>query len=159
MSEVFETNTAAATYHSLRNVKTAVIELEKSGFDLRRVSIAGKGHHYDGGRADWNPDLQPGRWKEVSKLASGKITYLLSDKELVMVSGPLSQCVAAAFDNPIIFEGLSTLCAAMYMLGIPRSKALKFQEDLQNDNFLVIANGTADEVALATRIFHSINGD
>ncbi len=89
----------------------------------------------------------------------GRVAYSLPDDELVIVSGPLSECVTVALDNPIIFGRLSTLCAALYILGVPTDKALGLEEVVQQNKFLVLANGTMDEITVARRVLHSVGAD
>lgn len=163
MSRAIEENTAVAIYLALPTVEAAVRELQNSGFDLKKVSIVAKDQSYGEERnADPDSEIGAGRgetfWKKMLRLLSGRTVYSLSNDEFVIVSGPLSECVTAALDNPVIFGRLSALSAALYILGIPVKKALKFEEDVQRNKFLVIANGTTDEISLAKRVFRSVNG-
>ncbi len=163
MRQAFEANTAVAIYRSLRIVDAAIKELKHSGFDLRRVSIVGKDLHYgEADKADLADELQEGQgktfWRRMLKVLPGRTVYSLPDDEFVIVSGPLSECVTAALDNPVIFGRLSTLCAALYILGVPTEKALGFEEVVQQNKFLMLANGTMDEIIVARRVFQSVNG-
>ncbi len=161
MNKVFEENTAVAVYRTVRNVEAAILELQNSGFDLKKVSIAAKDHNYgEANKTDPVTDAhaESGNtfWKKMLRLLSGRTIYSLPDDEFVIVSGPLSECVTAALNNPVIFGRLSTLSAALYILGIPTQMAIQFEEDVQHNNFLVIANGTTGEIILARRILQSI---
>jgi tetratricopeptide (TPR) repeat protein len=48
--------------------------------------------------------------------------------------------------------GLSALGAGLYSLGISTDSIVEYETALKSDQFLVMAHGTADEVAQATRI-------
>lgn len=162
MDRTFDENATAAAYRTLRNVETAITELRRAGFDLRKVSIVAKDRHRNGGDGtDLCLGVQAGSagtsWERTLKMPSGRTIYCLQD-DLIVVSGPLSECVAAALDNPVVFGPLGTLSAAMYILGISASRALGYEEDVRNEKFLVIANGTAEEVTLARKTLQSVNG-
>ncbi len=49
--------------------------------------------------------------------------------------------------------------AGLYILGLPADSALKLEEEVRHDKFLVMAIGTSDEVSLAKKILQSINRD
>ncbi len=51
--------------------------------------------------------------------------------------------------------GLSALGAGLYGIGIPKDSVVKYELALKSDKFLVLAHGTADEVAKAKDIMQS----
>jgi len=48
--------------------------------------------------------------------------------------------------------GLSAVGAGLYSLGIPKNSVLSYESALRADKYLLIANGTAEEVARAREI-------
>jgi hypothetical protein len=50
---------------------------------------------------------------------------------------------------------LSALGAGLYSIGIPKDSIVKYEAALKTDQFLVIAHGTAAEVAKAKEILES----
>ncbi len=163
MVKGFENNITVATYGARWNVESAIRELQNSGFDLKRVSVAAKNRRNGDGagaclRSNVQSGLERGFWKEMLGTLSGSTVYSLANDESVIVCGPLSRCVTAALDNPTIFGRLSTLCAALYILGIPTRNARGLEEDVQNNMFLVVAHGTTGEISLARKILGLVNG-
>ena len=51
--------------------------------------------------------------------------------------------------------GLSALGAGLYSIGIPKDSVMQYETALKSDKFLVIAHGTAIEVAKAKSILET----
>jgi hypothetical protein len=70
----------------------------------------------------------------------------------VIVFGPLVGWIIGALEGAVVVGGLSALGAALYSIGIPQDSIVEYETALKSDKFLVMAHGTADEVATAKRI-------
>ena len=55
----------------------------------------------------------------------------------------------------MVVGGLSALGAGLYSIGIPKDSVVKYEAALKSDKFLVLAHGTADEVAKAKDIMQT----
>ncbi len=55
----------------------------------------------------------------------------------------------------MVVGGLSALGAGLYSIGIPKDSIVKYEAALKTDQFLVIAHGTAAEVAKAKEIIET----
>ena len=73
----------------------------------------------------------------------------------VLVAGPLVAWIVGAIDGAVVLGGLSALGAGLYSIGIPKDSVVKYEMALKSDKFLVLAHGTADEVAKAKDIMQS----
>jgi hypothetical protein len=60
-------------------------------------------------------------------------------------------------EGAIEVGALGALGAALFSIGIPKDSVVKYQTALTTDQFLVIAHGTAAEVAKAKDIIESTN--
>jgi hypothetical protein len=67
----------------------------------------------------------------------------------VLVAGPLVAWIISALEGAVVVGGLSALGAGLYSIGIPKDSVVKYELALKSDKFLVLAHGTADEVARA----------
>jgi hypothetical protein len=63
--------------------------------------------------------------------------------------------IVGALEGAVVVGGLSALGAGLYSIGIPRDSVIKYEAALRSDKFLVIAHGTADEVAKAKSILQT----
>ena len=55
----------------------------------------------------------------------------------------------------MVVGGLSALAAALHSIGIPKDSVVQYETALKSAKFLVIAHGTADEVAKAKSILET----
>ena len=63
--------------------------------------------------------------------------------------------IVGALEGAIVTGGLSALGAGLYSLGIPKDSIVKYETALKSDKFLVIAHGSAGDVAKAKSILES----
>jgi hypothetical protein len=56
---------------------------------------------------------------------------------------------------PAIAGGLSALGAGLHSIGVPKNSIMEYETALACDKFLVIAHGTADEMAKARSILET----
>jgi hypothetical protein len=71
------------------------------------------------------------------------------------VAGPLVAWIVGALEGAVVVGGLSVLGAGLYSSGIPKDSIVKYETAIHTDQFLVIAHGTAAEVAKAKDIMES----
>ena len=63
--------------------------------------------------------------------------------------------IVAALEGAVVVGGLSALGAGLYSLGIPKDSIVKYEAAIKTDQFLLIAHGTAAEVAKAKDIIET----
>ena len=73
----------------------------------------------------------------------------------VLVGGPLAAVIASGLETALVIGGLSAVGAALYSVGIPKDSVLRYETALRADKFLLVVNGTSDEVAQASEILKS----
>ncbi len=73
----------------------------------------------------------------------------------VLVAGPLVSWIVGALEGAVVVGGLSALGAALYSVGIPKDSVLKYETALKAEKFLLVAHGTAEEVARARKIIQT----
>ena len=65
--------------------------------------------------------------------------------------------VVAAVEGAILFGGLSALGAALFSIGIPKDSVIEYEQAVKTDGFLVVAHGSADEMARSKAVLESSN--
>ena len=60
-----------------------------------------------------------------------------------------------ALESAVVVGGVSALGAGLYSMGIPKDSIVKYEAALKTDQFLLIAHGTAAEVAKAKDIIET----
>jgi hypothetical protein len=73
----------------------------------------------------------------------------------ILVAGPLVAWIIGALEGAVVVGGLSAVGAGLYSIGIPKDSVLTYEAALKSDRFLVLAHGTAAEVAKARDIMHT----
>ena len=140
--------------------EAAVKRLAKSGFDIKQLSVIGKGYHTDekvvgfyntGDRVKfWGAN--GAYWGGLWGLFLGGLFVSIPVVGHVMVLGYLAAVAITAIENAVVVGGLSALGAALYSIGIPKDSVVRYEAAIQADDFLVLAHGTAEEVARAKAV-------
>jgi hypothetical protein len=73
----------------------------------------------------------------------------------ILVAGPLVAWIVGALEGAVVVGGLSALGAGLYSIGIPKDSVVQYEAALKADKFLLLAHGTADEVAKARDILQT----
>lgn len=156
-------NAVVATYDSHTQAEEAVKELQRSGFDMKKMSIVGRDYHTDehvvgyyntGDRMKCWGKLGA-FWGGLWGMLFGAAFFAIPGIGPVLVAGPLVAWIVGALEGAVVVGGLSALGAGLYSIGIPKDSVLKYELALKSDKFLVLAHGTAEEVAKAKDIIQT----
>jgi hypothetical protein len=152
--------TTVAIYESHAQAEDAIRELQRSGFNLRTLSIVGRDHLTEGHAVGYyNTGTRMkywGRlgafWSGLWELLSGSAFFWVPEVGPLLVAGPLAAWMVAALQGAALTGGLSVLGAALYSIGVPRHSVLEYETAIKAGKFLVLTHGAPDEVAWAHRI-------
>jgi uncharacterized membrane protein len=155
-----EKNTVVAVYSTHTEAEAAVKELQKSGFDMKRLSIVGKDYHTEEHIVGYyNTGDRMRYWGKLGAFWGGLWGFLFGSAFFfipgigpVLVAGPLVSWIVGGLEGAALTGGLSALGAALYGIGIPKNSVLEYETALKSDRFLVIAHGTAADVARAKEL-------
>lgn len=151
--------------------EAAVLTLQKSGFDMHKISIIGQDYqtteHVRGFLT----------WKDTAKAGAGEAGYwgtffgglfgILTGVGLlfipgvgpVIVAGHVAGVLAGWIEGSIL-GGVGAAVAgglggALVGLGIPKEKALKYETEIKAGKFVVIVSGTDEEIERAQQILQN----
>ncbi len=154
---------AVAIYEQHTGAEEAVRALQKAGFDVKKLSIVGKGYHSEeqvvgffntGDRVKfWGG--AGGLWGGLWGLVVGAAFLSIPGIGPVLVGGPLVGAIVSAVEGAVVIGGLSAIGAALYSVGIPKDSVVRYEAALKADKYLVVFHGSADEVAKAREILKS----
>jgi uncharacterized membrane protein len=151
-----DTNAVIAVYDNHSAAEDAVKELQKSGFDMKKLSVVGKDYHTDeqvvgyynaGDRMKYW-----GKWGGFWGLLFGAAFFWVPAIGPVLVGGPLAAWIIAGLENAVVVGGLSAIGAGLYSIGIPKDSIVTYETAMKAGQFLVVAHGTSDETAEAKNI-------
>jgi hypothetical protein len=162
-----DNNAIVAVYSTQQDAQNAVNELQKAGFDMKKLSIIGRDYHTEhhvvgyyntGDRVKYWGKLGA-LWGSLGGLLVGIAFFLLPGFGPVVVAGPLVSFLASAVEGAVVVGGLGVVGAALFSIGIPKSSVLKYESALKADKFLLIAHGTLEEVQHASEIIRATTPD
>ncbi len=153
-------NAAIAIYNTHIEAEAAIKELQKSGIDMKKLSILGKDYHAEenvvgyynaGDRMKFWGKLGA-FWGGLWGLLFGSALFFIPGIGHIVALGPVGGMIVGALENAVIVGGLSALGAGLFSVGIPKDSVIKYETAVKADKFLVIVHGTKDEVTKAKEI-------
>ena len=70
----------------------------------------------------------------------------------VLMAGPLVAAIVATLEGAAWVGGFSALGAALVSLGVPENSALSYQTEIEAGKFVLIVNGTSEEIERARAV-------
>jgi len=155
-----ELNTTVAIYNTHTEAESGIKELQRAGFDMKKLSIVGRDYHteehvvgyYNTGDRMKAWGKLGAFWGGLWGLLFGAAFFAIPGIGPVLVAGPLVGWIVAALEGAVVVGGLSALGAALYSLGIPKNNVLEYETEIRGGKFLVVAHGTTDDVSRAKEI-------
>ena len=155
-----DTNAVIAIYNTHPAADNAVKELQKSGFDMKKLSVVAKDYQTDeqvvgfynaGDRMKYWGKLGA-FWGGLFGLLLGAAIFWVPGIGPMVVAGPLSAWIVAGLEGAVAVGGLSAIGAGLFSIGIPKDSVLQYETAIKAGKFLLLAHGTAAEVAKAKDI-------
>ena len=160
-----KTDTVIAVFADHNAAEAAVKKLTAAGFEMKNLSVVGKGYHTDekvvgfynaGDRIKfWG--TRGAFWGGLWGLFFGGLFLTIPVVGHVIVLGYLASMAISGIENAVVVGGLSALGAALYGIGIPKDSVIQYETAVKADSFLVMAHGTAEEMARAKAILGTLN--
>jgi uncharacterized membrane protein len=153
-------NTVVGIYKTHTEAEAAVKDLQKSGFDMKKLSVVGKDYHTDehvvgyynvGDRMKvWGKT--GAFWGGLWGLLFGSAFFWIPGLGPLLVAGPLVSWIVGALEGAIVVGGLSAIGAGWYSLGIPKDSILQYETAIKAGKFVLIAHGSVDDITHAKEI-------
>ena len=160
---MFETNSVVAIYETHAQAEEAVKALQRSGYDMKKLSIVGKDYHtdesvvgyYNAGDRMKYWGKEGAFWGGLWGMLFGSAFFAIPGLGPILVAGPLVAWIIGGLEGAVVLGGLSALGAGLYSIGIPKDSIVQYEAAVKADKFLVLAHSTADEVAKARGILQT----
>ena len=161
------TNSTVAIFANHDQADAAIKALQKAGYDMRELSIVGKDYHTEEHAVGYfNMGDRVKFWGKKGAFWGGLAGILFSSAFLVIpvvgqvvVLGPLVSSIIGGLEGAAVVGGTSALFGALSSVGIPKNSVVQYEEQVKAGKFLVVAHGTADEVARAKTVLAQANAD
>jgi hypothetical protein len=154
------TDTAIAVFADHNAAEAAVKKLTLAGFEMKNLSVVGKGYQTDekvvgfyntGDRVKfWG--TRGAFWGGLWGMFFGGLFLSIPIVGHVVILGYLASMAIVGIENAVMVGGISAIAAALYSIGVPKDSVVKYETAIKADRFLVMAHGTAEEMARAKTI-------
>lgn len=151
------TNVVAAIYDTHNAAEDAIRQLERSGFDMKQLSIVGKdfqteedvvGYYTTGDRMkSWGGT--GAFWGGLWGMLFGSAFFLVPGVGPLLVAGPLVAWIVGGLEGAVVVGGLSALAAGLVNIGISKDSALRYDTEVKAGKYLVLVHGTPEQVEAA----------
>ena len=156
------TNSVVAVFESHDQADEAIRELQKNGFDMKKLSIVGKNMHTEehavGYYTTGDRMMYWGKlgafWGGFWGLLLGSAFFWVPGVGPLLVAGPLVVWIVGALEEAAVMGGLSALGAGLFSIGIPKHSVVQYETEVKSGKLLIVAHGTAEEVARAKAVLH-----
>jgi hypothetical protein len=138
----------------------AIRALGKSGFDMKKLSLLGKGYHseekpvgfYTVGDRMKSWGGAGVFWGGIWGLLLAPAVFVLPGLGVVAMAGPFVSALVGALEGAAVVGGLSALGAALAQIGVPDGEAIKYEAALKVDQYLLVVHGNAADQASAREV-------
>ena len=159
-----DTNAVIAVYDNHAAAEDAVKALQKSGFDMKKLSVVGKDYHtdehvvgyYNAGDRMKYWGKRGAFWGGFWGLLFGAAFFWVPAIGPVLAGGPLVAWIVAGLEDALIVGGLSAIGAGLYSIGVPKDSIVTYETAIKAGEFLVVAHGTSAETAQARSILSTL---
>lgn len=131
----------------------AVKALSKSGYDVKKLSIIGKGYHteetpigfYTMGDRIKTWGGVGAFWGGIWGLLVAPAVFFLPGFGLVALAGPIVAALVAALEGAVLVGGVSAIGAALMQIGVPKDQIMKYETALKVDKYVLMVHGSIEE--------------
>jgi uncharacterized membrane protein len=158
-------DTAVAIYPNHEEAESVIKELQKSGFDMKKLSIVGRDYqteervvgYYNMGDRMMSWGKTGAFWGGLWGLLFGGAFFIIPGIGPVLMAGPLVAAIVAALEGAALVGGFSAIGAALVSLGVPENSALAYETEIEAGKFVLIVHGTVEEIARARAVLTLTN--
>ncbi|MFZ6773883.1 DUF1269 domain-containing protein [Undibacterium sp. SXout7W] len=148
-------NSPVYIYNTHQEAEEAIRSLGKSGFDVKKLSLIGKGYHseeqpigfYTIGDKIKTWGGNGAFWGGIWGLLMAPAVFFLPGVGLLAMAGPVVTTLIAAMEGAVVVGGLSALGAALTQIGVSDNQVVKYEMALKVDKYILMVHGNADDLA------------
>ena len=146
-------NSVVAVYSTHTAAEVAVKDLQKSGFDMKQLSIVGRdyeteqhvvGYYNMGDRMKvW---AKTGAfWGGMRGLLFGSGLFFIPGIGPLLFAGPFISSIIGGLEGAVLVGGMSAIGAGLTGMSIPPDSIVRYETALKAGKFVLIANGTVED--------------
>ena len=153
----------AGVYNTHAEAEAAVRELQKSGFDMKKLSIVGKDYHteehvvgyYNTGDRMKAWGKLGAFWGGLWGLLFGAAFFIVPGIGPIAVAGPMVGWIVSALEGAVVVGGLTAVGAGLFSIGIPKDSVIKYESQIKAEKFILVCHGTMEEMEKARSVLEN----
>jgi hypothetical protein len=146
-------NALSYIFNTHIEAEEAIHLLSRAGFDLKKLSLVGKGSHseeYPVGFYTTEDRIKSwggagAFWGGIWGLLFAPAIFFLPGVGLLAFAGPLTAMLVGALEGAVVVGGVSALGAALAQIGVPEDQVIKYETALKVDKFILVVQGSDEE--------------
>jgi uncharacterized membrane protein len=162
-----------ASFPSHTEAEHVVVELQKEGFDMKKLSIIGKDYRTNEhvrGFLTWKDTAQAGAaggayWGSfvggLFGILAGAGVLFIPGMAPIVIAGPITGLLAGWLEGSIVAGALAGavggLSGALLGLGIPKDEVIKYETRIQAGEFIILVTGGESDVTQAKTMLDRIS--
>ncbi|MHC5715817.1 MAG: general stress protein [Nostoc sp.] len=167
------THTVVANFPSHAEAERVVLELQKSGFDMQKLSIIGKDYQtteHVRGFLTWKDTAKAGAagggyWGSfvggLFGILAGAGVLFIPGVAPIIIAGPIAGIFAGWLEGTLVgaagAAALGGLAGALSGLGIPKYEILKYETQIRAGEFIILVTGSNEDVSQAKQMLDRIS--
>jgi uncharacterized membrane protein len=163
-----QTHTIVGHFPSHAEAEKVVLELQKEGFDMQRLSIIGKDYQTSEqvrGFLSWKDTAKAGAtgggyWGSfvggLFGILAGAGVLFVPGMAPIVIAGPIVGVLAGWLEGTLVggagAAAIGGLAGALGGLGIPKHEVLKYETKIQAGEFVILVTGSNEDVNRAKQM-------
>ena len=152
-------------FNNHQDAENAIQLLSRSGFDVKKLSLVGKGYHteehplgfYTAGDRIKTWGGTGAFWGGIWGMLLAPAVFFLPGLGLVAMAGPFVAALVGGLEGALVVGGLSALGAALTQLGVSKDQAIKYEIAIKMDKFVLMVHGDAQDQEKARAVLATTN--
>ncbi len=153
----------AYVFDTRADAEEAIQSLSRSGFDVKQLSLLGKGYHseehpvgfYTAGDKIKAWGGAGAFWGGIWGLLLAPAVFVLPGVGVVAMAGPVVAALVGALEGAVLVGGVSAMGAALSEVGVPKDQVIKYETALKVDKYVLLVQGSAEDQAKARSVLGS----
>jgi ABC-type antimicrobial peptide transport system permease subunit len=150
-------NSPVYVFNTHAEAEDAIQSLVRSGFDVKKLSIIGKGYHSEERAVGFYTTADKIKswggagafWGGIWGVLLAPAVFFLPGVGLVAMAGPFVATLVGALEGAAVVGGVSALGAALTQIGVKKEQAIKYETALKVDKYILMVHGDPEEISKA----------
>jgi len=159
--ELKDNTHCVAVFDRHEDAEKAIRELQRGGFDMKKLSIVGRDYHteehavgfYNSGDRVKYWGRNGAFWGSIFGILFAPAFFFIPGIGPILTGGVIGSMLMGTLEGAAVGAaiggGTTALAAALSGLGVPKDTVIRYEAALKANKFLLIASGTAAEVERA----------